>query len=53
MTRNIGVSNKNDMLYFSTDRGTMDRIVYRFYKYSLSVQVKTIDSIVEEKVPLA
>lgn len=51
--RHIGVSDKNGELYFSTDRGTMDRIVNSTYKNSVSVKVKTIDSILEENVPLA
>ncbi|HLV40388.1 FkbM family methyltransferase [Xanthomarina sp.] len=51
--RNIGVSNKNGMLYFSTDRGTMDRIVDQSYTYSTAVKVETIDSILEDRVPLA
>lgn len=52
-TKNIGVSNENGLLYFSTDRGTMDRIVDVSYTNSVSVEVKTIDSILSDLVPLA
>lgn len=50
---NIGVSNKNGELYFSTDRGTMDRIVNSNYKNSVVVKVETIDSLLSKKAPVA
>ena len=52
-TKNIGVSNTDGYLNFSTDRGTMDRIVDASYKNAVSVQVQTIDSILKGNVPLA
>ncbi|MCL8006550.1 FkbM family methyltransferase [Gelidibacter japonicus] len=52
-TRNVGVSNENGKLYFSTDRGTMDRIVDSTYENSVLVLVETIDSILADTVPLA
>lgn len=51
--KNIGVSNRNDIMYFSTNRGTMDRIVNETYNDKVSVEVYTIDSIIGDKVPLA
>lgn len=52
-TRNIGVSNKKGFMHFSTDRGTMDRIVDNAYINSVSIQVETIDSIIGNRVPLS
>jgi len=52
-TKNVGVSNINDVLYFSMDRGTMDRIVDETYKNKVSIPVETIDFILNGRVPLA
>lgn len=51
--RNIGVSNENGELYFSTDRGTMDRIVDKNYKNAVAVEVQTIDNLLSHTIPLA
>lgn len=51
--KNVGVSNANGELYFSTDRGTMDRIVNNSYSNSVVVKVQTIDSLVCNNIPLA
>ncbi|MGH2665091.1 FkbM family methyltransferase [Flavobacterium sp.] len=50
---NIGVSNFDGKLYFSTDKGTMDRIVNERYKNAVQVPVLSLDSILNEQVPLA
>src|SRR5690606_30762886 len=42
-----------DVLYFSMDRGTMDRIVDETYKNKVSIPVETIDFILNGRVPLA
>lgn len=52
-TKRIGVSNKEEVLLFSTDRGTMDCIVDVNYLNSISVKVCTIDQIVKDKIPTA
>lgn len=51
--RNIGVSNIEGDLYFSTDRSTMDRVVSEKYKNSVSVPVVTIDSLFSDAFPIA
>jgi FkbM family methyltransferase len=51
--KNIGVSNEVSELFFSTDKGTMDRIVDENYKNAVSVHVETIDSIVKNNIPIA
>ena len=51
--RNIGVSDKEGELYFSTDRSTMDSVVSEKYKNSIRVSVATIDSIVSNFTPIA
>jgi FkbM family methyltransferase len=51
--RNIGISNAEGTLYFSTDRSTMDRVVSEKYKNSVSVGVVTIDSIFSDVFPIA
>ncbi|TGD57165.1 FkbM family methyltransferase [Flavobacterium humi] len=50
---NIGVSNFDGALYFSTDKGTMDRIVSERYRNAVQVPVLSLDSILTEQVPLA
>jgi len=50
---NIGVSNKDDNLYFSTDRGTMDRIVSKEYNNSVKVNVTSMDNLIDNDIPLA
>jgi len=50
---NIGVAQSKETLYFSTDKGTMDRIVSLEYKNSVEVLVDTIDHIVEDRTPAA
>lgn len=52
-TLNIGVAQTKEALYFSTDKGTMDRIVSSEYRNSVEVVVDTIDHIVENKTPIA
>ncbi len=49
----LGVGEKKDLLYLSTDRNTMDRIVTSTYKKSVKVPIKTIDEISECNVPVA
>ncbi len=43
--KNIGVSNTDGMLFFSTDRGTMNRVVPEDYPNAIAIDVITIDSI--------
>jgi FkbM family methyltransferase len=50
---NIGISNSDGELYFSTDRGTMDRIVDKNYKNSIRVPVLKLDSLLANATPLA
>lgn len=45
----MGIADREDALYFSTDKNTMDRIVKPNYKNAVKVPVTTIDLIVEEK----
>ena len=42
-TLNIGISDQPGALYFSTDRGTMNRVVSEKYPASVQVPVKTLD----------
>jgi len=46
---NIGVSNAEDELYFSTDMGPMNRVVNEEYENKERVKVKTVDSIVGDR----
>lgn len=51
---NIGVSDKIGSLFFSTDRGTMNRIVSSIYKNCVSIEVQTIDSLAAKfNIPVA
>jgi FkbM family methyltransferase len=50
---NVGASNCDGELYFSTDKGTMDRIVREDYKNSVRVPVLSLDSIVSNREPIA
>jgi FkbM family methyltransferase len=50
---NVGASNCDGELYFSTDRGTMDRIVDENYKNAVRVPVLSLDSIVLNREPIA
>ncbi|MFB9271733.1 MULTISPECIES: FkbM family methyltransferase [Flavobacteriaceae] len=49
---NIGVSSENLEMYFSTNRGTMNRIVTKGYNNSIKIPVKTVDSIINEDINL-
>ncbi|WP_161791963.1 FkbM family methyltransferase [Psychroserpens jangbogonensis] len=44
-TLNIGVADKSDYLFFSTDKTTMNKVVDETYKEAVKVQVKAIDSL--------
>ena len=44
-TFNIGVADKHDYLFFSTDKSTMNKVVDETYKEAVKVEVKTIDSL--------
>ncbi len=44
-TMNIGVADKLDYLFFSTDKSTMNKVVENTYKGAVKVEVKTIDSL--------
>jgi FkbM family methyltransferase len=44
-TFNIGVADKSDYLFFSTDKSTMNKVVKETYKEAVKVEVKTIDSL--------
>ena len=44
-TLNIGVADKLDYLFFSSDKSTMNKVVDSSYKESVKVEVKTIDSL--------
>lgn len=46
-TLNIGVSDKNGELYFSTDHDTVNHIVNESYEKKTSVSVKTIDDLID------
>ncbi|MCZ6594329.1 MAG: FkbM family methyltransferase [Bacteroidetes bacterium] len=46
---NLGISDEEGELYFSTDMGPMNRVVNEEYKNAERVNVKTIDSIVKDK----
>lgn len=48
---NIGVGNINTRLSFSTDRGTMNRIVEKEYFNSVEIPVETIDQLCKGEVP--
>lgn len=50
---NIGLSNVESNLYFSTDKSTMNCIVDESYKNKLKIQVKTIDGIIKNEIPIA
>lgn len=50
---NIGLSNFESNLYFSTDKSTMNCIVDESYKNKLKIQVKTIDGIIKNDIPIA
>ena len=50
---NMGVSNNKGNLFFSTDKGTMDRIVTEKYPNSVKVNVDTIDSFIGDTMPIA
>ena len=52
-TRNIGISNKKGELYFSNDRGTMDKIVSKEYKNSVKIKVSSLDEIITDLIPIA
>ncbi len=47
-----GVADREDLLYFSTDRNTMDRIVKDSYKNAVKVPVTTIDNL-NSGIPIA
>lgn len=47
-SHNVGVSDKSGELFFSTDKGTMNRIVGPDYKNKISVKVLTIDELYNE-----
>ena len=42
---NIGLSNRVSQLYFSTDKGTMNKIVDEYYPNKISVPVQTLDNL--------
>ncbi len=46
---NIGVADKSSSLFFSTDKGTMNRIVNSDYKNSVEIQVDIVDKICHKK----
>ncbi|WP_300565212.1 FkbM family methyltransferase [Flavobacterium sp.] len=46
--QNVGVSNREDQLFFSNDRGTMNSIVNENYPNSTQVKVLNIDKIVKD-----
>ncbi|SOC78557.1 methyltransferase, FkbM family [Salinimicrobium sediminis] len=48
---NLGISNSEDNLFFSTDRNTMDRIVSDSYANSVQVKVTTIDQLLKNEIP--
>ncbi len=50
-TLNIGVGERKDQLYFSVDRGAMNRIVSKDYPNSLPIPVDCLDSILSSLVP--
>ncbi len=47
---NIGVGNNSGSLHFSTNKGTMNRVVAPGYKNAVMVPVQTIDSLVENEI---
>lgn len=52
-TLNIGVSDSKGELFFSTDKGTMNRIVNENYRNLVKVKVSTIDALSENNIPIA
>jgi FkbM family methyltransferase len=50
---NIGVSDSDGELFFSTDKGTMNRIVNKNYENLVKVKVSTIDALSENNIPIA
>jgi FkbM family methyltransferase len=50
---NIGVSDSDGDLFFSTDKGTMNRIVNKNYENLVKVKVSTIDALSESNMPIA
>jgi FkbM family methyltransferase len=48
---NIGVGDIETTLLFSTDRGTMNRIVEKEYHSSVEISVQTIDQLCKDQVP--
>lgn len=50
---NIGVSDSDGALFFSIDKGTMNRIVNKDYANAVKVKVSTIDSLSENNIPIA
>jgi FkbM family methyltransferase len=47
---NIGVSNKNDNLYFTNNKDSMNHVVKNNSPNSIMVEVHTIDEIIKEKI---
>ncbi len=50
---NIGISDSEDNLFFSTDRNTMDRVVDASYASPVRVKVTSIDQLLENETPVA
>lgn len=53
VVKHMGVAEKSGCLWFSTNRGTMDRIVGSSYSNAVSVNVEPIDTLLKDEVPLA
>jgi len=52
-TINIGIGNKEDILQFSTDEGTMNHVLKKGedVKQTVNVQVRTLDDVLDGRVP--